>query len=460
MYKRSLILLFTAFLLTYSFSQAPDAHTLFIKNIYEESLTARNTNTVLQQLCQKFPRRLSGSNGLEDAVQWTKSLMEGYDFDNVFLQEVMVPHWERGEKESAYFYNSKGKKEHLSILALGRSIATPVAGISAQIIQVGSLQEIAQLGKEKIQGKIVYINKPFEQHFIRTFEGYTETVKIRTRGPSEAAKYGAVACVIRSVGTADDDYAHTGSLLYAANVPQIPAAALSVKSAKKLESALQHNPQSQLYLKINSKTLPDKMSHNVIGEIKGSEKPEKIIVIGGHLDAWDVGQGAHDDGAGCMQSVMALRMLQQMGYKPNNTLRVVLFTNEENGTKGGKKYAEYAFKNKEDHIFALESDAGAFTPRAIGINGPDSLVQKVKNWIKYFPDFTIDKIIKGKGGSDVEPLHKEMDTPVGSLMPDSQRYFDFHHTHADVFEAVNARELEMGTASMASFIYLVDQLGF
>jgi len=459
MYKISLILILSAFLLTYSFSQSTDEHKRFIKNIYEESLTAHHTHQILQQLCQKFPRRLSGSKGLEDAVQWAKSLMEGYNFDNVFLQNVLVPHWVRGEKESAYFYNSKGKKENLTILALGRSIATPVDGISAQIIQVASLEEIPQLGKEKIEGKIVYISKPFAQHFIRTFEGYSETVQIRSKGPSEAAKYGALACIIRSVGTADDDYAHTGGLRYAVNVPQIPAAALSVKSAKKLERALQHNPEVKFYLKINSNTLPDKMSHNVIGEIKGSENPQKIIVIAGHLDAWDVGQGAHDDGAGCMQSVMAVRMLQQMGYKPKNTLRVVLFTNEENGIKGGKKYAELAVKNKEDHIFALESDAGGFTPRAIGIKGPDSLVQNLSSWIKFFPDFTIDKIVMGDGGADVSPLNKETGTPVGGLLPDSQRYFDFHHTHADVFEAVNKRELEMGTASMASFIYLVDQLG-
>jgi len=459
MFKWHSIIVFVISLVSISFSQTENKHTTFINNIFTETLTNMNTHKLLAEFCQKYPNRLSGSKGLQGAVEWTKSLMEEYDFDNVFLQEVMVPHWVRGEKESASYINNKGKTENLNVLALGRSIATPADGITAEIVEVGSLQEISQLGKAEILGKIVFINKAFEQHFIRTFEGYKETVKIRSKGPSESARYGAVACIIRSVGTADDDNAHTGGLVYADDAMHIPAAALGVKSAKQLARTLKHNPKTKLTLKVNSNTFPDALSYNVIGEIKGSENPEKIIMVGGHLDAWDVGEGAHDDGSGCMQSVMAFRTLQNMNYQPQNTIRVVLFTNEENGLKGAKKYAEIAVQNNEKHIFALESDAGGFSPRAIGIKGTQDVINKMSNWTQFFPYYTIERIHSGGAAVDVGPLNKETGTTVGNLMPDSQRYFDFHHSHADVFEAVNARELELGTAAMASMIYLVDQLG-
>jgi len=459
MLAKQLATLIILFLLSLSYSQTTDIHNQFIENIYQETLTAKNTHKLLGELCQKYPKRLSGSKGLEGSIQWTKTVMEDFDFDKVFLQEVMVPHWVRGEKESASYINNKGKTENLNVLTLGRSIGTSSKGIVAEIVQVSSLEEISRLGKSKIYGKIVFINKPFEQHFIRTFEGYSKTVKIRSKGASEAARYGAVACIIRSVGTADDDFAHTGALKYAADVPQIPAAALGVKSAKKLARALKHNPKTRLKLKINSNTLPDVLSHNVIGEIRGSEHPEKIILVGGHLDAWDVGQGAHDDGSGCMQSVMALRTLQNLDYQPKNTMRVVLFTNEENGLRGAEKYAEVAKRNKDEHIFAMESDAGGFSPRAISLKGPKDVVNEMNKWTHFFPNYTIERIHFGGAAVDLGPLNKKTGVLVGNLIPDSQRYFDFHHTNADVFEAVNARELEMGTASMASFIYLVDQLG-
>jgi len=459
MLKRQITILFITTLFSFSFSQTSDIHNQFIENIFTETLTTQNTHKLLAELCKKYPKRLSGSKGLEKAIVWTKTVMEDFDFDRVYLQEVMVPHWIRGEKESVSYINNKGKIVNLNVLALGRSIGTSVKGVVAEVVEVNSLEEISQLGKANILGKIVFINKPFEQHFIRTFEGYSATVKIRSKGASESAKYGAVACIIRSVGTADDDFAHTGALRYTENVAHIPAAALGVKSAKKLARALKHNPKTKLTLKIHSNTLPDALSHNVIGEIKGSENPEKIIVVGGHLDAWDVGQGAHDDGSGCMQSIIAIKTLQNLDYHPKNTIRVVLFTNEENGLKGAEKYAELAVRNKEQHIFALESDAGAFSPRTIGLKGPLDVVNTMSKWTRFFPYNTIERIHLGGAAADLGPLNKETGTLVGNLIPDSQRYFDFHHTNADVFEAVNARELEMGTASIASFIYLVDQLG-
>jgi carboxypeptidase Q len=441
------------------FSQINDPHKNFVDSIYNKALTSTPTHKLLRELTSKFPHRLSGSAGAKGAVNWAKKTMEETGFDNVFLQDVMVPHWVRGDQEEASLIDDAGNKINFAVLALGRSVATPPKGILAEVVEVQSVDEVAKLGREKIEGKIVFYNRPFSPNLIRTFSGYMATVGQRSKGPSQAARYGAVAVIIRSVSTGDDDFPHTGALVYAKDAPQIPAAALGVRSAERFTEILHKNPSQKLFLKINSQTLPDVKSHNVVGEIRGSENPEEIILVGGHLDAWDVGQGAHDDGAGTMQSISALHILKELGYKPKHTLRAVMFINEENGLKGGKKYAELAMKNKEKHILAIESDAGGFTPRAFGVKVADSSLAKMQDWLKYFPDFTIESIIKGYGGADINPLNKADGTPVCGLVPDSQRYFDFHHSPADVFSAVNKRELELGTASIATLIYLVDQFG-
>ncbi len=450
-----LILLF----ITTGTTQTKSIHKSFINKIYQEALLNAPTYNLLKELCTKFPKRLSGSKGAAGAVNWTKKIMQDYSFDNVFLQDVMVPHWVRGEKEEAYIIGDDGIKVEFSILALGRSIATPGDGISAEVVEVHSIQEVADLGREKIEGKIVFYNHPFEQQHFRTFEGYSATVVQRSKGASQAARFGALAAIIRSVSTGDDDFPHTGALRYADDAPLIPAGALGVHSAIKLTEILHKKPNQKLFLKINSQTLPDVKSYNVVGELNGSENPNEIILVGGHLDAWDVGQGAHDDGAGTMQSISALHLLNKLGYKPKNTLRAVMFINEENGLRGGEKYAELAVKNKEKHILAIESDAGGFTPRGFGLKGADSSLSKMQEWLNYFPDFTIEAIKKGYGGADINPLNKADGTPACGLIPDSQRYFDFHHSPADVFSAVNRRELELGTASIATLIYLADQFG-
>ncbi|MCB0283251.1 MAG: M28 family peptidase [Calditrichaeota bacterium] len=436
----------------------PAEETEFIRSIYQTCLTKDITYSNLGLLCEKFPSRLTGSKGAAGAVKWTKKLLENYNYDRVFLQEFMGPHWERGEKEQAYFIIS-GERNDLSVLALGRSVSTPEAGITAKVLVVNSLDEVDSLGAENISGKIVFYNEPFAQSHIHTFSGYSESVTKRSKGPSHAARYGAVAVVIRSVGTAMDDHPHTGSLSYAEDAPQIPAAALGYQSADKLYDALQKDPDLKLTLKINSHTFPDEPSHNVIGEISGSEKRDQIILIGGHLDAWDTGQGAHDDGAGVMQSIGALRVLKMLGYIPKHTMRVVLFMNEENGLLGGKKYAEEELINRENHILAIESDAGGFVPRGFSFKGADSILMHLQSYLPYFPPYTIESIISGGGGADIGPLNKSCDTPLLGLVPDSQRYFDFHHSPADVFSAVNRRELELGTASLAAMIYLVDKYG-
>lgn len=456
--KTNVLITVIIFLATSLFGGEKNDDNVFIESIFQTCLTEDITYSNLGQLCEKYPGRLTGSTGAAGAVQWTKKLLENYRFDRVYLQEFMGPHWERGEKEQAYFITS-GKRIDLSVLALGRSLATPASGITAKVVAVNSMDEVDTLGRENIAGKIVFYNEPFAQKHIHTFSGYSESVIKRSKGPSHAARFGAVAVVVRSVGSATDDYPHTGSLSYAEDAPKIPAAALGYQSANRLIEALKKNPDITLTLKVNSKTFPDEPSHNVIGEVKGSEKPDQIILVGGHLDAWDTGQGAHDDGAGVMQSIGALRVLKKLDYKPKHTLRVVLFMNEENGLKGGKKYADEAVRLKENHLLAIESDAGGFVPRGFTFKGPDSILVKLQSFLPFFPQYTIESILNGGGGADIGPLNKADNTPLLGFAPDSQRYFDFHHSAADVFSAVNRRELELGTASLAAMIYLVDQFG-
>ncbi len=452
--------IFSAALIIFScvHAQKTDEHEKFIDELYQTTLKNGATYDLLGQLCHKFPSRLSGSPGAAAAIEWTKTVMQQYGFDRVFLQDVMVPHWVRGAREQAAIISGRQRTE-LNVLALGRSVATPAGGITAEVVAVTSLAEVAEFGREKIAGKIVFYNRPFAQEFVNTFRGYVATVDQRSKGASTAAKLGAVAVVIRSVGTGDDDFPHTGSLHYAKDSARIPAAALSSHGADQLARRLLKTPNLRFFLKLHCQYLPDVKSHNVIGEITGSENPDQFIMLGGHIDAWDTGQGAHDDGAGTMQTISALRTLQQMGYKPKNTLRAVMFINEENGLRGGGKYAELAVQNKEKHLVAIESDAGGFTPRAFGIKGGDSSLAKIRTWLDYFPDNTITAIKAGHGGADINPLNRADGTPVVGFIPDSQRYFDYHHSPADIFSAINRRELELGTASLAALIYLVDQFG-
>ena len=427
-----------------------------IKQLFDESLTTRETYNLLDHLCNNIGHRLSGSEGAAKAVEWTEQLMNDYGFDKVYKQDLFVPNWKRGDKEVARI---EGSNEELSILALGMSVATPEEGLTVEVVEVQGLEEVESLGQEKIEGKIVFYNRPTDQRLITTGAAYGGAVDQRAAGPAVAAKYGAVGVVIRSVGTAFDDIPHTGTTRYQDNIPRIPAAALGVLSADRLTEALKQDPNTKLFLKMNCQTLEDAPSHNVIGELTGSEFPDEIITIGGHLDSWDVGQGAHDDGTGCMQSIQVLRLFQKLGIKPKRTIRAVMFMNEENGTRGGLKYAELAEKNNENHLIALESDGGAFTPRGFGVTAEDTTIEKFRSWLPHFDQNTISYIKKGGGGVDIGPLNRTLGTPTIGFIVDSQRAFDIHHSPGDVFSSVHPRELELGTASIAGLIYLIDKYG-
>lgn len=450
----SLLLLST----TLGFSQTSDEEQL--KNIYNQALTNAKCYSQLDYLSNKIGHRLSGSIGAEKAVEYTKQQMEASGaFDKVYLQEVMVPKWVRGEKESAYI-STDGKKISVPICALGRSIATPKIGILAEVVEVKSLDELKTLGEEKLKGKIVFFNRPMDNAQIEAFVSYSKAGDQRRAGAMEAAKYGALGTIVRSLNFRLDDFPHTGAMTYG-DLPKekyIPSCAISTNGAELLSKSLKQNPKLKFYFKQSCRQEEDVLSYNVVGEIKGSETPENIMVVGGHLDSWDLADGSHDDGAGCVQSMEVANIFKNLGYKPKNTIRVVLFMNEENGTKGGEKYAELAKKNNENHIFALESDSGGFVPRGFSFESDEESLKKFQSWKPLFEPYLIHTFVKGHSGSDIEDLTSNKIVKAG-LRPDSQRYFDYHHAANDKFDAINKRELELGAATMTSLIYLIDKYG-
>jgi hypothetical protein len=453
----------TTFISTLLLSLALSAHaqdndSTIIKKFYDESLSKGKSYEWLRELTTKIGPRLSGSEGAAKAVQWGKALLESGGYDRVFLQDVMVPHWVRGAKEEAYILNGK-QKTSVPLVALGGSIATPTKGITAEVIEVKNFQELRDLGKEKCQGKIIFFNRPMDATKINTFEAYGQAGDQRRSGANEAAKVGAIGVIIRSLSSTENDYPHTGAMMYATGVPLIPAAALSTNAATLLSKTLKENPATKFYFKQSCETLPDAPSHNVVAEIKGSENPSEIIVVGGHLDSWDLAQGAHDDGTGIVQSMEVFRLFKTLNIKPKHTIRVVLFMNEENGTRGGMKYAELAKTNNEKHIFAMESDNGGFTPRGFGVQGaPAATLSKIQTYRTLLAPYGLHEIDRGSGGVDIGPLAPQGTVLVG-FKPDPQRYFEYHHASNDKFESVNQRELEMGAASMAAMIYLLDKNG-
>ncbi|WP_337044895.1 M20/M25/M40 family metallo-hydrolase [Emticicia sp. 17c] len=446
-----------ALLLGASSGFAQDSDSLQIRKIYDEILTNGECYKTLTYLCKNIGPRLSGSTGAAKAVDYTKKVMEDYGFQRVFLQDVMVPHWVRGAKEEAYIENGKSKIK-VPIVALGGSVATPAMGVKAEIIEVKTFEELKALGEAKIKGKIVLFNRPMDPTKINTFEAYAGAVGQRGNGASEAAKYGAIGAIIRSMTTLQDDYPHTGGMRYAPGIPMIPTAAISTNGANLLSKMLKDNPKLKFYFKQNCESLADAPSHNVVGEIKGTEKPDEIIVVGGHLDSWDLAEGAQDDGAGCVQAIEVLRALKALGIKPKRTIRVVMFMNEENGLRGGTKYADLAKQNGEKHIAAIESDNGGFTPRGFGMVGTSGQIAKVEVYKNLLAPYGLAEIGRGSGGADIGPLGNQGTLLIG-FKPDSQRYFDFHHAANDKLEAVNERELKLGAASMAALVYLIDKYG-
>jgi len=439
-----------------SFSPEEKIDSTNIKHFFNSALTQGKSYEWLRDLTTNVGGRLSGSPEAAKAVKWGERIMKETGLDTVWLQPAIVPHWVRGEKEIAN-YTINGQKINMPVCALGGSIGTPVNGITAEVIEVKSVAEAEALGNQ-LKGKIVFFNRPFDNTLINTFSAYGGCVGQRVNGAKAVGKFGAKAVLVRSMTNKIDDYPHTGTMRYG-DIPEneyIPTAAISTKAAELLSSNLKQHPKLKIYFKQRCKNLPKENSFNVIGEIKGSEHPEKIIVVGGHLDSWDLGDGAHDDGTGIVQSLEVLHLFKANNIKPKNTLRVVFFMDEEQGGGGARSYAEAVKLKKEIHVGGLESDAGGHTPRGFTINANAGNTALLQSWKKLLAPYGLHDIHKGGSGADISPLKGEYVTLVG-YRPDSQRYFDYHHAATDTFDKVNKRELELGSASMASLIYLMDK---
>jgi hypothetical protein len=437
-----------------------DNDTLMIDGIHKEVMLNSQAYDWLAYLCKKVGHRLSGSPAYQAAVEYTRQMLDTMGSDSVYLQHFMVPHWSRGDHTMVRISRSNMGSFELKALSLGNSVSSPREGIHAEVLLVNSLEELENKSKKEVKGKIVFFNRSMPKDVINTFHAYGKTVDQRYNGPSLAAKMGAVAAVIRSVTTKSDDEPHTGSTLYDPEGINIPALALGMKSADLLELALENGPVS-LFLQSQSKFLDEKWSQNVIAEIKGTEFPNEVIVVSGHLDSWDQGEGAHDDGAGCVHAMDVLHTFIRMNYKPKRTIRCVLFSNEENGLRGGAHYAESVVINGERNIAALESDRGGFTPRGFSFEGdPPGFMQNFKKigaWEDLFLPFGLQFEVGGSG-ADIKPLQPQGTLLIG-FVPDSQRYFDYHHAATDVLENVNERELKLGSAAIASLIFLIDKYG-
>lgn len=447
-------LVFILFFSTITFAQNTDS--LFIRRIFDTALSEGKAYEDLRSLCKDIGARLSGSAEAEMAVYWGENKLKSYNFDTVYLQPVMVPHWERGTKESAWIKHSDGKLKKVSITALGGSIATN-GKMEGEIVYFSTTDELRKIPNGALEGKIVFINQPMDEKQIITFHAYGGCYPMRNNGAIEASKKGAIAVIIRSIGSSIDYHPHTGSMQYEKGIQKIPAAALSTAESEYLKEHLKNEKLSFVF-EMDCRSYPPKQSYNVIGEITGKHYPNKIITVGGHLDSWDLGEGAHDDGAGIVHSIEALRILKELNYTPIHTLRVVLFMNEENGNMGGKTYAASSKESGEEHILAIESDRGGFAPRGFTLDGTHPMLQLLQSYSKVLAPYELHKFEKGYGGVDINPLKDYFPSiSLIGFVPDSQRYFDFHHSEADVFESVNKRELELGCASIASLIYLMDK---
>ncbi len=440
------------------FAQNFKSDSAAIKLMSNYILTHYECYNDLRYLCKQIGHRISGSPQAEKAVAWGKEVMEKTGCDRVFLQEVMVPHWVRGE-EQGVIINSKGKRTPVLISSLGNAVGTGNTGIEAPLLIINNIDQLQRMNPKDVKGKIVFFNYRFDQTNVNTFESYGPCVYYRWGAPSEAAKMGAAAVVIRSVSSAYDDKPHTGSMAYDKKYPAIPSIAISNVAADQLEKQMNTEKNMKMYIRTTCQMLPDVKSYNVIGEITGSEIPNEIICFGGHLDSWDIGEGAHDDGAGVVQSIEVLRTFVKLGIRPKRTIRAVLFMNEENGLRGGKKYAELAEQNKENHILAIETDAGGATPYGFAMTMSAAQRQKIKSWLPLLQPYNLYNFERNGGGADIGPLQRKFGTPVMELLPDSQRYFDMHHSANDVFENVHRRELCLGALAMTAMVYLTSMYG-
>lgn len=464
MYRTPLLIL--SLLLAFSHSLlAQKEDSVVIRRIFKEALSDSTAYHNLRFLCTGIGGRLCGSPQAEKAVRWSEKLLGEMDLDTVFLQEVRVRHWVRGNIEKLEVNPGTASAFMLHACAIGGSIGTDEKGLAGNVIEVHDFDELKNLGRKKIEGKIVFYNHTPDPTHYYTFEAYSELVQYRVYGVDYASSYGAKAVLVRSATLAQDDFPHTGIIYYADTVQKIPAMAVSSNDAEKLSKALKEKPDLDILMHLSSIEYPESVSYNIIGEIRGTIHPDRVIAFGGHLDSWDLGQGAHDDGTGVIQTIEVLRLFKKLVIKPECTLRVVVFMDEEMAQRGAAKYAEYAKARHlasgirhQEHIAAIETDRGGFTPLGFSIDATDDQVKKIQCWKNLLLPYGLYMFDKGGSGVDIGDL-KNLGTPLIGLVTDSQRYFDYHHSAQDTFDKVNQRELQLGSFTIASLVYLIDKYG-
>ena len=428
-----------------------------IDAIYQNALTNYDSYNNLKEICTKAKGRLVGSKASETAIQIFKNQVEKTKPDTCFLLNYTTPSWRCVTPCHATMYYGS-KKEKLNVVNLGLSVSTPEKGINGEIIEVHSLNELDTLGAAKVKDKIVFFNRPMDNSKLTTFEAYGGAIDQRAGGASKAAQYGASATIVRSLSTELYDFPHTGVSHYKEGVKKIPNISISTNDAEKLSSINKKYSGVKVWIKSNTETIDSARTANVIAEIKGSEQPEKVIVIGAHMDAWFNAPGAHDDGAGCEQMIDVFRIFKALNIKPKNTIRLVLFMDEEMYQSGAKAYSDFVGKEKKKHIVSIESDAGGLLPLGFGIDANDSVINSIKNLTSQLVDYGIYKTAKGYGGVDIAPL-KQYGIPLIGLVTNSQRYFEYHHSANDTVENVSRREMQLGSAAIASLVYLIDKYG-
>jgi carboxypeptidase Q len=472
--------LFLFFFAMTGVSPAQNQDSVMISKIFTDALTHPDSYHNLDALCHKIGGRLAGTPSSGKSLDWAENVLRGLKPDTVFRVPCKVRHWERGPKESCKVLSAKSGNRSLNVCALGGSVATSINGIRGNVIEVKDYDELKKLGRENVRGKIVFFNHPADESLFNSFAAYGGVAGYRVRGAVQAAYYGATAMIDRSATTAHDNFPHTGIMHYADTVSKIPAFSVSTNEADSLSKWLHTDPDLKVELKSLCNELPETASADVMAEIRGSEYPEEIIAFGGHLDSWDIGEGAHDDGTGVVQTIDIMRLFRSLGIKPKRTIRVVVFMDEEMEQRGAKAYAAYSLHvlnnsgNIPDdkgvssinmprykavhHVAAIEADRGGFSPWGFSIDASDEQVRKVQAWKNLLLPYGIYSLEKGGSGVDVKDL-KPQGVALFGLVTDWQRYFNYHHSANDSFDKVNIRELQLGTAAMAAMVYLIDQYG-
>ncbi|GAB1489107.1 M28 family peptidase [Opitutaceae bacterium] len=430
-----------------------------VDRLFAEALGRGEAKGRLNELVARFPGRFSGTETLRGAEQWAAEQFRAIGLADVRLQAAQAPNWTRGTIARCVAEAPGTPPLELAFLAIGGSVGTPVGGVRAEVLRVETIDQLRALDSAKVRGRIVFCDARLDASLSDTFEAYRRVSDTRRRAAALGGELGALAVLVRSMTTAVDDAPHTGSMTYDTGKPQIPAAALSTLAANRLTELMSAGRTVEINLEMDCRPLPDATVHNVIGELRGTEFPEKILLIGAHLDSWDVSPGAHDDGAGIVQVMEVFRMMKALGLKPRHTWRAVLFANEEFGKAGAIKYLSDALAAGEEHFLAIESDVGGFAPIGLQFGSlRGDLPARAARWRPILEPHGLYRFEPGEGGPDLRAMQLK-GIPVAGLITQSHRYFDLHHTPLDTLDQINERELHAGAAALACLAWLADQDG-